>query len=225
MWQQSTYIATNKATQKDQRPYLTELNGHKIGRWYMSPLVQARFQLVMIGKSGDIVLVNEHGVGHTTHIDTLDSLNGHPTGPNTFDWLTWRTYNENKTYKHGPLSNFWLENDGKTLEHRFQALKTTDFNEKWDIMRASTPGQAKRRGRRVALRPDWDEIKRDLLWDLLLKKFEADPWLCQYLVATGDKIIREKNDWNDTIWGVNKQNQGQNLLGMGLMYVRDVLNG
>jgi len=234
MWNETRIIGRKKVTKNAQSPYLTELNGHKIGHQYIVSPSAARHTLVLIDPQGHCVLVNGSGIGHNTLIDRLDDysrlpyddevvLEGEEPPKYYFDWLTWRANDTQKTYKHGPLSNFWVENDGKTLEHRFAALKTTDFYEKQWIMVQPTPGLAKKAGRKATLRPDWDEIKRDLLWDLLLKKFLSDDFAWKYLVATGDAIIREKNTWNDTIWGVNMNNQGQNLLGMGLMYVRQVL--
>lgn len=239
MWTESTIKTSYKATENDLSPYLTELEGHKIGYQYKLSPPAARYTLVLIDKQGHCVLVSGGGIGVTSSVERLHNysrvpyddevlLEGQEPEQYYFDWLTWRANDSKKTYKHGPLSNFWIERDGKSLEHRFATAKTNDLRRKAAIFSAKTPGQAKRMGQyrqKTKLRPDWDEIKRDLMWDLLLKKFMSDKFCREYLLATENMIIREKNDWNDTIWGVNKKNHGQNLLGHGLMYVRDVLNG
>lgn len=211
-----------KTTKSDLKPDLVELGDYKIATKLRAKIGGELWTLVYISEFGSFTLVNEHGRAKRVEALTLDSH--YEPVERSLDWLTWR-YGESKTYNHGPLSNFWTELDGFSLEHRFAALKTTDLKMKSMILGCASPGNAKKYGRRVTLRPDWDEIKRDLLWDLLLKKFMANPFAAKYLLATDDAIIREKNTWNDTIWGVNLQNQGQNLLGMGLMYVREVLNG
>lgn len=231
-----TYYEELKVTNSDLKPYLTELDGHKIGDAYVLKPEYIQCQLVMIDISGYIVLVTTDGKGITSTIETLKGLTklpyeSEPSVPGAlepvkhFDWLTWRASDSDRTYKHGPLSNFWTEPDGFSLEHRFAALKTTDLEVKYDILSQKRPGKAKKMGRSVVLRPDWDEIKLDLMWDLLLKKFISDDFAREYLLATGDLIIREKNDWNDRVWGVTHNDIGQNLLGKGLMYVRGVLNG
>lgn len=220
MWTESTVKSTYKVTKNAQSYDLVQSGDHKIATKYRAKIGGALRTLVYISKHGSFTLVDEYGRARIVEALMLDSH--YEPLERSLDWLTWR-YGQSKQYSHGPLSNFYVENDGKTLEHRFQTLKTTDFYQKQWIMAQPTPGLAKKEGRKVALRPDWDEIKRDLLWDLLLKKFLANPFAWKYLVATGDAIIREKNTWNDTIWGVNMNDQGQNLLGMGLMYVRQVL--
>jgi ribA/ribD-fused uncharacterized protein len=217
----NTYYKELKVTKSDLKPYLVELEGHKIGNKYAVAVGEPVYTLVLIDNLGHIVLVDSKGIGKTSTIKALEQYKS--ANSEHFDWLTWRG-GLNGPYKHGPLSNFWPEPDGFTLEHRFASLKTTDLEEKRAVMLAGTAGVAKKLGRQVTLRPDWDEIKRDLMWDLLLKKFMSDDFAREYLLATEDKIIREKNTWNDRVWGVNLQNQGQNLLGMGLMYVREALN-
>ena len=123
------------------------------------------------------------------------------------------------------LSNFWVEEDGLTVEHRFQAAKTNDILEKSRIMASITPGQAKRWGRLVHLRGDWESIKIQTMEDLVRTKFQ-DPNLAQALLATGDAELIEGNSWYDTYWGVNKFNgEGYNHLGVILMKIREELGG
>ena len=102
------------------------------------------------------------------------------------------------------LSNFALCNielDGEeydSVEHAYQAAKTLDENERWIVRSAIWPRDAKRAGRRVTLRPDWEQIKVEVMWSLVWQKF---------------------NHWGDTTWGVCN-GHGLNLLGNILMQVR-----
>lgn len=118
------------------------------------------------------------------------------------------------------LSNFWREHNGSTVENVFQSMKTTDLIERKRILDAPTPGEAKRLGRGVLLRGDWDEVKLGIMYEAVRDKFK-DPELAAKLLATGDAELIEGNSWNDTYWGVNKfTGVGENWLGVTLMQVR-----
>ena len=129
------------------------------------------------------------------------------------------------------LSNFYwseIEFEGITYptnEHFFQAMKTLDIDERRVIANCRTPGQAKRMGRRVALRPDWENVKEDIMFTGLCIKF-SDEQLADWLLETGDEELVEGNDWCDQTWGScnclkHKNVPGKNLLGKLLMKVRE----
>lgn len=126
------------------------------------------------------------------------------------------------TGAHRFLSNFdGPFPDGTTVEHRYQAAKTTDPAEQAHILAAPTPAGAKRRGRKATLRPDWDKVKDQVMLEQVRAKFQ-DPALAAQLRATGDAELQEGNNWNDTYWGVSlKTGKGQNRLGKILEQVRD----
>jgi ribA/ribD-fused uncharacterized protein len=107
-----------------------------------------------------------------------------------------------------------------TVEHAFQAAKTKDIDARVDIRLASTPGKAKRLGRRVELRSDWESIKVDVMEDLLRRKFAPGTALRQQLDATSPAELIEGNHWGDTFWGVCR-GVGRNQLGLLLMKIRD----
>lgn len=119
------------------------------------------------------------------------------------------------------LSNFYSHNGALTVEHFFQAAKTTDPGWNAEIMAAPTPAAAKKLGRRAPLRPDWDDVKIQVMLELLRTKF-SDPELAQMLLDTGDAELIEGNWWGDRFWGVSK-GSGENHLGRLLMQVRDEL--
>lgn len=125
------------------------------------------------------------------------------------------------------LSNFWpseVELDGMlfpTVEHAYVAAKTLDLEQRAEIATVATPGQVKRLGRKLVLRPDWEDVKLSIMEDLVRQKFQ-DPRLAKVLLATGDQELVEGNTWGDTFWGVCF-NVGLNHLGLILMEVRDDL--
>jgi hypothetical protein len=94
------------------------------------------------------------------------------------------------------------------------------------------PRQAKRAGRQLILRPDWEDAKLDIMYQLVLEKFSKDPVLRQRLLDTGDALLVEGNWWHDQFWGnctCGKRPQcageGENHLGLILMAVRADLAG
>lgn len=111
-----------------------------------------------------------------------------------------------------------------TAEHAFNAGKTAGAGDRVLISMASTPAEAKRIGRTVHLRPDWDTVHRyEVMRDVLELKFRAEG-LREQLLATGDAELVEGNDWHDTHWGVcecrRHSGVGDNHLGRLLMELR-----
>lgn len=97
------------------------------------------------------------------------------------------------------------------------------------------PGDAKKIGRRITLRADWESQRPDGLlekeWILLTlnrRKYARDPELARKLLATGERLILEGNAWNDTAWGVVEKPTGLvgwNRMGAIAMAVREELGG
>lgn len=114
-----------------------------------------------------------------------------------------------------------------TVEHAYQAAKSTEFYWIRVIRESGSPGKAKNYGKLLtqggACRPDWEEVKVEIMYNLLLDKFQRNQDLQQKLVATGSAYLEETNEWNDTFWGVCR-GKGQNVLGRLLMKVRSELN-
>jgi ribA/ribD-fused uncharacterized protein len=111
----------------------------------------------------------------------------------------------------------------ETVEHAFQAAKTLDVTLRRTIRNAKSPGAAKRLGRSIAVRDDWDSIKDEVMLTLLRSKFSRED-LAAMLRETAPRPLIEVNDWGDTYWGVC-DNVGENRLGRLLERVRsEVLN-
>ncbi len=110
-----------------------------------------------------------------------------------------------------------------TAENFYQAMKLPkDAVEKRRYIASLDPYGAKREGRKLQIRSDWDEIKLDVMEYALRFKFApGTPWYVN-LMATGNDEIVELNNWNDEFWGVSvKTNKGQNHLGKLLMKIRE----
>ena len=116
-----------------------------------------------------------------------------------------------------------------TVEHFFQAHKLGTKSDEmfYEILRAETPGKAKRLGRKCKLRDDWESVKDTIMYYALCKKFQYQD-LKKKLLATGDALLIEGNTWHDNYWGdckceKCKDIRGENKLGQLLMRVREEL--
>lgn len=109
-----------------------------------------------------------------------------------------------------------------TVEHFYQAHKTTNELERSRIVASQTPAISKYLGRRCTLRVDWNEIKIPIMEYALKLKFTQDEGLKRKLIATGDLELIEGNTWGDTFWGLCN-GKGRNELGKLLMRLRSKL--
>lgn len=84
------------------------------------------------------------------------------------------------------LSNFWMYTvvyEGiafPSSEHAYQAAKTLDIEKRKQIADCRTAGDSKRAGRKLSIRPDWEEVKYKIMVDILTSKFKKEPirsWL------------------------------------------------
>ncbi len=130
--------------------------------------------------------------------------------------------------EHRFLSNFLggpVSYDGETyetVEHAYQAAKTTDLVVRKAIQECATPGRAKRLGQKSSLRPDWEDVKEGVMFGLLRIKFQI-PEFRDKLLDTGSTPLIEGNTWGDVYWGVCR-GEGENRLGKLLMRIREELS-
>lgn len=106
-----------------------------------------------------------------------------------------------------------------SVEAAFQAAKTSDREIKRRLAQYP-PAEAKRYGRKIKLRSDWNDVKVSIMKELLRLKFNSDLFgHRQALLNTGDAYLEEGNNHHDTFWGTCN-GVGENQLGKLLMEIR-----
>lgn len=140
--------------------------------------------------------------------------------------------------EHTYLSNFYIApmvwvskrygpHRVPSVEYPYQAEKARNREDFEEVIRAPSSRDAKRRGRSIPVRSDWEAMKLHVMMRAVRLKFETHPELRVRLLATGEARLIEGNDWHDIIWGQCRckrhNNQGQNLLGRVLMAERSMI--
>ena len=127
--------------------------------------------------------------------------------------------------KHYYLSNFYVRDitcfglTFKNNEAAFHAMKCPErASEFCDL----DPSAAKKLGRQIQLRSDWEQVKEDVMYEVCRAKFMQNPDLKARLLSTGTVQLVEGNNWNDKEWGVCN-GEGKNKLGKILMRIREEL--
>lgn len=125
------------------------------------------------------------------------------------------------------LSNFevcdvWFDgNLYGSSESAYMSAKTLDFilREKFTKQSGIIPKEAKKLGREIPLRSDWEEVKYEVMASVVFDKFYRNKELRNKLLSTGNKYLEETNHWKDVYWGVC-DGVGENNLGKLLMSIR-----
>lgn len=126
--------------------------------------------------------------------------------------------------EYGFLSNFYesvIFYNGMVFmnaEAAFQAQKSIHpkMRERFCRLNGS---QAKKLGRSVSLREDWNEVRIPIMRRILELKF-SNPQLKELLLSTGNEELVEGNTWGDKFWGTCN-GIGENNLGKLLMEIRE----
>ena len=113
------------------------------------------------------------------------------------------------------------------MEAAFQASKCDNLADRIPFQYLN-PAEAKKLGRKVRLRSDWEDIKLFMLKELVRLKFISNPDLLNCLLETGDAMLFEDNKWHDNYYGNCICNRCQNIIGLNylgatLMQLRDQL--
>ena len=94
------------------------------------------------------------------------------------------------------LSNFYkcnVEHEGviySSVENAFQAAKTLDLTERRQFENC-TAREAKKLGKKVKLRSDWENVKVKIMCNLVFQKFNNSEYLRTRLLIVQDKVIEE----------------------------------
>jgi hypothetical protein len=111
-----------------------------------------------------------------------------------------------------------------TSEHYFQARKfiATPYLAKLRLVK--TPKEAANMGRQrtLPLRPDWEEVKDNIMRKAVFSKFSTNKDIQEILLSTGNEELVE-NSPIDYYWGCGADGSGKNMLGIVLMEVRQQL--
>lgn len=111
-----------------------------------------------------------------------------------------------------------------TAEHAYQAQKTLHPSERTMIAKLRTPGLAKKAGKLLVLRPDWERVKVQVMREILTEKFKHYHLRKQLSYTAGQTIV-EGNYWHDNYWGMCRCERcantvSENHLGKLLMEIR-----
>ncbi|MCE5185006.1 MAG: NADAR family protein [Planctomycetaceae bacterium] len=112
-----------------------------------------------------------------------------------------------------------------TVEHFYQAMKSPNPTYRSMIAACPFPGHAKMMGRHAKLIPNWNQVKKRVMWYALRYKFAPGTTHREKLDRATGPIV-ERNMWHDNEWGdcqchKCRNKPGKNLLGQMLMYIRD----
>lgn len=107
------------------------------------------------------------------------------------------------------------------VDNKYSIIENTILNLKRSEFAKLPPNEAKKLGRKVKLRSDWEEVKDQIMYEICYQKFnfENNMDITMKLMKTKNIELIEGNTWNDTYWGVCRGN-GKNKLGKILMKIR-----
>lgn len=133
---------------------------------------------------------------------------------------------------NGFLSNFYpsdIHISGvvwPTSEHYYQAQKFASETLQKEIQQATCPDKAFELSREYQemVRPDWMDIRVEVMRYVVREKFLQNPQLAHFLVNTGQRELTEHSH-KDPFWGDGGNGKGRNELGKILMEVRHELEG
>ena len=134
---------------------------------------------------------------------------------------------EGEFYSFSNFSSFAIEWKGKlwmTSEHVYQSEKFDDEGLKEEIrMTRSAHDSKKVAGKnKDKYRKNWDEIKLNVMEEILREKIKQHPYVMKKLIDSGDREIIE-DSWRDDYWGWGPNKDGQNNLGKIWMKLREEL--
>lgn len=129
-----------------------------------------------------------------------------------------------------PLSNYsafklyWRGHEFQTLEHAYHWEKFSDDTHIQRLIeRAPSAHQAQQIANeyRDERRPDWDDVKVNIMREMLLSKVGQHEYVRRKLLETGDRMLVE-DSWRDDFWGWGPDQTGRNQMGRLWMEIRDV---
>ncbi|XP_028790229.1 riboflavin biosynthesis protein PYRR, chloroplastic isoform X1 [Neltuma alba] len=156
-----------------------------------------------------------------------------------FFYKTWDPYGAFSNFSPHPIQMPDGNGDYVTwfsVEHYYQAHKFVGVNDPFAhncverIKSAKSPEEAARIGRSMQrqrpdlVRPDWDNIKIEVMYRALKCKFSIYPHLNNMLISTAGSVLVEAAP-HDLFWGGGRDGEGLNYLGRLLMQLRSEFLG
>ena len=143
-------------------------------------------------------------------------------------------FNENEIkgffYEYRWLSNYHIcpvmyeEVIYPSSENAYQAAKTNDLPLR-KIFTEITPKESKKLGNKIGIPEKWNDIRYQVMYDILYDKFTRNEDLKQMLIKTGNKYLEETVYWSDIYWAKHyKTGIGESKLGEILMKIREKIN-
>ena len=120
------------------------------------------------------------------------------------------------------LSNFYetkVHYNGLTFDSSEAAFQAQKCPERAHEFVGLSAKESKKLGRKVQMRTDWNEVRIQVMTEIVRTKFEQNSDIRQKLLDTYPEELIEGNYWHDTFWGVC-EGIGENHLGQILMQIR-----
>lgn len=117
-----------------------------------------------------------------------------PTSEHAYHWTKFRH----------PTGQGWLQSEIIGAPSGHEAFKIAERNKQYR-------------------RKDWDDVKVDIMREILRAKANQHEYVRRKLLETGDRELIE-DSWRDDFWGWGKNRDGQNMLGKLWMEVRAELS-
>jgi len=132
---------------------------------------------------------------------------------------------EREFYVFSNFSSFAIEWKGElwmTSEHAYHSEKFEDENLKEQIQNTRSAHDALKlaHANKDKYRSDWEEIKLEVMKEILRVKVEQHPYVKKKLLESGDRELIE-DSWRDSYWGWGPNKDSENHLGKLWMEVRD----
>jgi len=132
---------------------------------------------------------------------------------------------EQEFYVFSNFSSFALEWKGElwmTSEHAYHSEKFDDKKIKGEIKNARSAHDSLKVAHmhKNKYRNNWDDIKLNIMKEILMAKVEQHLYVKKKLLETGKHELVE-NSWRDDFWGWGPNKDGKNHLGKLWMEVRD----
>ena len=110
-------------------------------------------------------------------------------------------------------------------EQAFMWMKAKAFGDDEtaaEILKETVPYRIKKLGRKVKNYDEekWNSLRYNIMLQVNKEKYSCNRELKEILLNTGDALLFENSPY-DSIWGVGKNGNGQNLLGKVLMETRE----